>query len=125
VADRQREFPDANTRAKRLRREPTPAEKQFWQVLRKLPGFHFRRQLALGGYVFDFGDHGQRLLVELDGGIHSLPEVKARDALKDAAAVARGYRVVRIPNGYVADGGEYAIAVIMQAVRPNADSGER
>jgi very-short-patch-repair endonuclease len=81
-SDRQRDFTAANARAKRLRREPTAAEARLWNLLRKLDGFHFRRQLALGSYVFDFGDHGHKLLIELDGGIHDLPEVQTRERKK-------------------------------------------
>jgi very-short-patch-repair endonuclease len=115
-SDRQRDFTAANARAKRLRRDPTTAEKHFWRALRKLDGFHFRRQVALGPYVFDFGDHGRKLLIELDGGIHARPEVQARDRTKADVAAAQGYRVVRIPNEHAFGDGEFAIAAILMAV---------
>jgi very-short-patch-repair endonuclease len=116
VADRQRDFPKTATRAKRLRREPTPAEARFWQRLRRIEGAHFRRQATLGPYVFDFADLGARLLIELDGGIHDLPEVKERDAAKDEWASAQGFVVVRISNSQVFGTGEPAMALVMAAV---------
>ena len=43
-------------RAKKLRREMTPAEKILWKELRtnKLNGLHFRRQQIVHGYFADF-----------------------------------------------------------------------
>jgi very-short-patch-repair endonuclease len=117
VADRQRNFPTANAHAKRLRREPTPAEDRLWKLLRKIDGFHFRKQTPVGPYVFDFGDFGRRLLIELDGGIHDLPAVQERDRLKSAWAEGQGFVVLRIPNSYVFGTGEPAVALVLQAAR--------
>ena len=43
-------------RAKKLRREMTPAETILWKELRtnKLNGLHFRRQQIVDGYIADF-----------------------------------------------------------------------
>jgi very-short-patch-repair endonuclease len=116
----QRDFSTANARARRLRAAPTPAEQRFWKLLRKLDGFHFRRQAPVGGFVFDFADHGAKLLIELDGGIHALPDVAARDAAKEIWARAQGYRLVRIPNEHVFGTGESAIAAVLSAARSSA-----
>ena len=117
VADRQRDFTAANARAKKLRRIQTPAEKRLWQLLRSLEGFHFRRQAAVGPYVFDFADLGRRMLIEVDGGIHDLPEVQQRDDVKELWAKQQGFIVVRIPNRYVFGTGEPAVALVMTASR--------
>jgi very-short-patch-repair endonuclease len=114
-ADRQRHHPDANARAKRLRREPTRAEVALWKLLREQPQHHFRRQLALGEYVYDFGDHGSRLLVEVDGGVHDRPDVAARDERKDADAQTLGYRLVRIANDVVLKEPALALRLILEA----------
>ena len=86
--------------AKRLRGDATAAEKSLWKVLRKvdLSGTHFRRQAPFGAYLVDFVCHGARLIVEVDGGIHRLDVVAARDAEREAWLTARGNRVVRITN---------------------------
>jgi len=86
--------------AKRLRAEPTKAEVSLWKVLRKLDlaGTHFRRQAPFGAYVVDFVCHHHRLIVEVDGGIHRLDVVAARDAEREAWLNTRGYRVIRITN---------------------------
>jgi very-short-patch-repair endonuclease len=85
--------------AKRFRAEPTKAEASLWKVLRKLDleGAHFRRQAPFGAYVVDFVCH-HRLVVEVDGGVHRLEVVAARDAEREAWLTARGYRVLRITN---------------------------
>ena len=95
----------------------TPAEKRLWKLLRQLEGFHFRSQLALGSKTYDFGDHGLKLLIELDGGIHRLPEVQARDKEKEVWAESQGYRVLRIPNQHVFGTGEPAIVAVLAAAR--------
>jgi very-short-patch-repair endonuclease len=126
VTDRQRDFPQAATRAKRLRREPTTAESRFWQRLRTIEGAHFRRQATLGPYVFDFADLGARLLIELDGGIHDRPDVKERDVAKDEWASSQGFVVVRIPNSLVFGTGAPAMTVVMAAVaQSRAKAGSR
>lgn len=90
----------AESRAKRLRATLTKAETLFWKLLRRYPpaGSHWRRQVAVGGLVFDFGCHAIRTLIELDGDIHKLPDVKERDIRKAAVAAQHGYRLVRIAN---------------------------
>jgi very-short-patch-repair endonuclease len=78
-------------------RSPTFAEGKLWQVLRKAE-LHFRRQAPFGPYVVDFVCHTHRLIVEVDGGIHDLPRVAARDAEREAWLTGRGYRVMRFSN---------------------------
>ena len=117
MADRQRNYPAANLRAQRMRREPTPAERRLWKALRRIENCHFRRQAPVGPYVFDFGDLEKRLLIELDGGIHDLPDVQERDRAKDDWATSQGFYVLRIPNSYVFGTGEPAIALVMATLR--------
>ncbi|MBL8552816.1 MAG: endonuclease domain-containing protein [Phenylobacterium sp.] len=80
-----------------MRRTPTYAERDLWQVLRKTD-LHFRRQAPFGPYIADFACHSARLIVELDGGIHDLPSVAAKDLEREAWLTARGYRVMRFRN---------------------------
>ncbi|RAK66426.1 endonuclease domain-containing protein [Phenylobacterium kunshanense] len=80
-----------------MRRVPTYAERDLWKVLRKTD-LHFRRQVPLGSYIVDFACHDARLIVELDGGIHDLPSVAARDLDREAWLTGRGYRVMRFSN---------------------------
>jgi very-short-patch-repair endonuclease len=89
---------EVHERAKKLRREMTPAEKILWKELRgnKLNGFHFRRQQIIHGYFPDFYCHQHELIVELDGGIHELQ--KEYDAEREAYLIALGFRIIRFKN---------------------------
>ncbi|MGH7781295.1 MAG: endonuclease domain-containing protein [Candidatus Binataceae bacterium] len=84
--------------AKSLRRRMTPVEKRLWFALRgsKIAGLHFRRQQVVGNFIVDFYCEAARLTVELDGASHALRSV--RDAQRDAALLALGVEVLRIPN---------------------------
>jgi very-short-patch-repair endonuclease len=88
----------ADRAARRLRREPTRAEQHLWKSLRKIEGAHFRRQAPFGRYVVDFVCHRARVVVEVDGAVHSDEEVRAKDIERDAWLNSRGYLVLRFSN---------------------------
>jgi very-short-patch-repair endonuclease len=89
---------EMHERAKRLRREMTPAEKILWKEVRanKLNGLHFRRQQIIHGYFADFYCHQHALIVEVDGGIHDLQ--KDYDADRAEYLIACGFRIIRFAN---------------------------
>ncbi len=89
---------EMHERAKKLRREMTPAEKILWKELRtnKLHGLHFRRQQIIDSYIADFYCHQHALIVEVDGCIHELRE--EYDGDREEYLVARGFRVLRFTN---------------------------
>ena len=59
-------------RARSLRKDTTPAERELWQALRNgaLDGLRFRRQHPIDRYVADFACVSLKLVVEVDGGVH-------------------------------------------------------
>ena len=85
-------------RARRLRRDSTPAEKALWSVLRGrgLGGWKFRRQQRIGIYTVDFACQAARLIIEVDGDSHART-VKA-DRVRTRFLEAEGYRVIRFGN---------------------------
>jgi very-short-patch-repair endonuclease len=87
----------AVARARHLRREMTLPEKVLWKALRK-PDLGFRRQVPIGPYVVDFVHLRARLVIELGGGWHDLPEKQLHDVRRDAWLNAQGYRVIRFRN---------------------------
>ena len=93
----QRDHARANARAKRLRKSLTPSEKKLRLLLKTVnqQGAHFRSQVALGDFVFDFGDLKRRILIELDGCVHRLPDVQLRDAAKTEWAKSQGFTLLR------------------------------
>ena len=78
------------------------AEKALWAALRELKD-NWRRQVPIGPYVADFAHHRSRLIVEVDGYYHTLPETFERDAVRTASLTAAGYLVVRFPEKTVRD----------------------
>lgn len=89
---------EMHERAKKLRREMTPAEKILWKEIRtnKLNGLHFRRQQIIHGYFADFYCHQHELIVEVDGGIHDMQ--KEYDADREAFLSELGLRIIRFTN---------------------------
>ncbi|NLH81695.1 MAG: endonuclease domain-containing protein [Phyllobacteriaceae bacterium] len=104
--------------AKRMRREPTEAERRLWGRLRGLnrAGAGFRRQVPIGPYVADFAWLSARLIVELDGGQHA-EETKDRDAVRDAWLRERGFRVLRFWNADVVESLDGVVEAIFQECR--------
>jgi very-short-patch-repair endonuclease len=88
------------TRARRLRRNATDAERRLRYRLRsrQIDGAKFARQEPIGPYVVDFVCREQRLIVEVDGGQRA---TDSRDAARDNWLSGRGYRVLRIRNNDV------------------------
>ena len=109
----------ADRAARRMRRDSTFAEKVLWKALRRLEDHHFRRQAPFGRYIVDFVCHCSRLIVEVDGGIHNLDEVIARDAEREAWLTSRGYRVIRFSNNQATDA-EATVAAILAEIGAGA-----
>ena len=89
--------------ARKLRRQPTPPEIRFWRLIHPLreEGWHFRKQAPIGRYVVDFVCHRAKLIVEIDGDSHYMPEGMARDAVRTRFLVGEGFRVLRFTNSEV------------------------
>jgi len=103
-------------RARELRKAMTRNEVRLWLVLRTLKkdGLHFRRQTPLLGYYPDFACLSRRLIVEVDGGVHALPEKEARDRQRDAVLTQAGFRVLRFSNREVDEELERVVQIIKQ-----------
>ena len=82
-----------------LRQEMTDAVRAIWLQLRdrRLGGFKFKRQWTIGKHVVDFCCVERRLVVEIDGGQHSVE----RDAARTHALNDSGFRVIRFWNNEV------------------------
>ncbi len=82
----------------RLRR-PTEAETILWDCLRnKKLGVKFRRQHIIGAFIADFCCIETRLIIELDGGYHQIPEQQTRDSERTAWLGSHGFSVIRFSN---------------------------
>ena len=84
--------------ARTLRKNMTPEEKHLWyDFLKRLP-FNVRRQHNIENYIVDFYIAEKKIVIEVDGRQHLLPENKAADEQRDAALSSWGITVLRYSN---------------------------
>jgi tRNA A37 methylthiotransferase MiaB/very-short-patch-repair endonuclease len=89
-----KEFKDNN------KKTPTTAESILWENLRskKLEGYKFRRQHIIANYIADFVCLSKHLVIEVDGGIHQLPENMESDQERTKQLNKLGFEVIRFSN---------------------------
>jgi very-short-patch-repair endonuclease len=87
-------------RARVLRSNMTRAEIILWSRLRskKIDGYKFRRQQPIFDYVVDFYCDELKLIIEIDGEIHSLSEKAGYDSKRDKLLKINGYHIIRLSN---------------------------
>jgi len=88
---------------KKHRSQPTQAEDALWQSLRnkQLGGHKFRRQHIIGKYITDFVCLQEKLVIEIDGLIHQLPDVQENDEARENWLKEQGFSVIRFTNDEV------------------------
>ena len=103
-------------RARRLRREQTPAEARLWARLRgrQLHGAKFRRQVPVGPFIAEFLCKELSLVIEADGGQHG--DQEDYDARRTAWLEAEGFQVLRFWNHDVLTDIDNVMEVIGEAV---------
>ena len=86
--------------ARQLRAKETAAETLLWQRISKkqLANFRFRRQHPILYFIADFYCHEAKLIVEIDGGVHLLPEQFQYDRARDNELRFHGLNIVRFSN---------------------------
>jgi leucyl-tRNA synthetase len=86
--------------ARRFRQAPTAVEAAAWQILRDraLCGLKFRRQQIIAGFIVDFYCPSQRLVLEIDGGVHDDPTQREHDLIRSQVFRRLSIRVLRVPN---------------------------
>ncbi|SKB53051.1 Isoleucyl-tRNA synthetase [Salegentibacter holothuriorum] len=91
-------------KAENRRNNPTEAESILWEGLKgkKLDGFKFRREHIIDEYIADFVCLAKGLIVEVDGGYHSDPEIRENDEFRSKYLKDNlGYSVIRFTNDEV------------------------
>ena len=82
--------------ARKLRADPTDAQKRLWWQLRSRQlGVQFTREFGIGNAIVDFACRRLKLVIELDGGQHS---DSTTDEDRTQLIEAHGYRVIRFWN---------------------------
>ena len=84
--------------ARELRKNMTPEEKHLWyDFLKRLP-YNVRRQHNIENYIVDFYVAEKKIVIEIDGSQHALPEHKEADKQRDAVISSWGIVVLRYSN---------------------------
>jgi very-short-patch-repair endonuclease len=87
---------DLVERAREFRTVPTRSEAMLWDVLRdrQLDDVKFRRQFVIGSIIVDVSAPRQRLIIEIDGGVHETQ--RERDRERQRLLECAGYRILRV-----------------------------
>jgi cyclase len=109
-------------RARELRNNATHAENILWGYLKTKPfGIKFRRQHPYSIYILDFYSHSLKLIIEVDGSIHNQPDVKLKDAERQALLEKDGLIVLRFTNQQVENNLEVVQETIGNFILKNKD----
>lgn len=86
-----------------------------WPRRRQLGGCYFRRQAPIGDYIVDFACFERNLVVEVDGGQHTVRV--AQDTKRSEWLESQGYRVLRFWNNDVLQNVDGVVDTILAALR--------
>ena len=105
-------------RARTLRNNMTKAEIILWSRIRlkQINGYKFRRQYPVFDFIADFYCHELKLIIEVDGGIHTLPEQAKSDEYRDNLLKNNGYYVIRLTNDEVETNLEGSLLIIKSVI---------
>jgi len=101
--------------ARELRREETEAEKILWSKLNKnqILGLQFRRQHPINVFIVDFFCVKLKLVIEVDGNIHEIPEYEVSDIGRSEMLKDFGITVIRFTNEQIIEEIDYTINQIV------------
>lgn len=100
-------------RAKKLRNNVTATEMILWGRLKEyFPLIKFRRQHPVSIYIVDLYCHSKKLVIEIDGSIHDLEEIKINDAERQNELEKLGLRVIRFTNKEILNNIESVLTTI-------------
>ena len=103
--------------AEENRKYQTQAESVLWEFLRgKQLGCSFRRQHVIGQYIADFSCLEKRLVIEIDGRYHQLPEQQTSDEERTQWLNEQGLKVIRFTNEEILNNTEQVINKIKEEI---------
>ncbi len=104
--------------AQEMRNNPTPAEKQVWEILRgeEFKNIKITRQKPLLGFIADFYCAEQMKVIEVDEGVHKTQ--KEYDQVREEELEQYGIKVLRISNEEVLQAPEATKKRIIQFLSP-------
>ena len=106
-------------KAKELRKYETRAERILWSRLRKnkILGLQFRRQHPINQFIADFYCPKIKLIIEVDGSIHELPEHQEYDIGRSQILNEFGITVIRFTNEQILEHTDTIVHEVTQKAR--------
>ncbi len=103
--------------ARALRADASMPERVLWNIFRGrgLDGIKFHRQQPIGRYIADFYCAEARIVVEIDGAVHSARA--ARDSERDAWMMADGILVLRFSASLCSRDADAVAMTVMREAR--------
>jgi len=84
-----------------LRKDATLQENRLWYDFLRNHPLPFARQKPIGNFIVDFICPSLKLVIELDGRQHHLPDVKKYDKLRTEELNKLGLHVMRFANSEI------------------------
>lgn len=108
---------DTEQAARYMRKNPTTAEAHLWRALRgrRCNGLKFRRQHPIGQFIVDFYCAAHKLVVEVDGEIHT--KQTEYDQARTEQLESFGCQVLRVSNEQVLNDLQYVLKHIAQTTK--------
>ncbi|HEX7844621.1 MAG TPA: AMP-binding protein [Chitinophagaceae bacterium] len=109
------------------RDNPTEEENILWEYLRaNKTGYHIRRQHIIDEFITDFVCLKKKLVIEVDGGYHTLKEQQEYDEMRSAFLGENGFKVIRFTNEEVRGNVNSVIQKIKEVLEttPDAERGK-
>ncbi len=108
--------------AKALRRTMTRQERHLWYDFLQHYPVKIYKQRIIADYIVDFYCHSARLIIELDGSQHYMPEGAAYDEARTAVFRRFGLQVIRFSNADVNENFEGVCMAIDECIRQRIDT---
>ncbi|HEX8577612.1 MAG TPA: class I tRNA ligase family protein [Flavobacterium sp.] len=109
-------------KAKEMRANPTDAEKIVWSHLKSKGLEHkFRQQHLIDDFIVDFVCLSKKLIIEIDGGYHNLPEQIVLDKARTSILEEKGYYILRFTNKEVISNIDTVLSKIKQELDTRKD----
>jgi acetylglutamate kinase len=105
-------------KAEELRKHMTSAENIIWKHIHINPWkLKFRRQHPISNFIADFYCHPIKLVIEIDGDIHDVEEIKQYDQARDQSIKEFGLTIIRFKNEEVFNNANAVLAKIDETIR--------
>ena len=113
--------------AKQMRKNPTKAEEVLWHRLKnkQLAGLKFRRQHPVDRFIVDFYCHEKKLVIEVDGDIHTHAEQSDLDKGRTDTLNEFGIDIIRFGNEEVLNNVDNVIKKIKEKIEELKAKGSR